>query len=130
VGTADKNIGVMFLNEVALGKEKHIVRDDCSLKAAPPGFDSVVAQGHTEPDPAADITRLVPTSSFLFVSLLFPHLFLFPLSSSVFDGHEVTIPQGKPIQRPEYKSSTFSQTEYLVYKESQVRIRYLLKMQF
>lgn len=48
VGCA-KNIGIMFLNEVALGSEHSITRDDSSLKAAPKGFDSVVARGHTEP---------------------------------------------------------------------------------
>ena len=39
----------MFLNEVALGKEKHIDRDDSSLVAAPKGYDSIVAKGRTEP---------------------------------------------------------------------------------
>ena len=39
----------MFLNEVALGKPKEIVQDDRTLKRAPPGFDSVVARGQTEP---------------------------------------------------------------------------------
>lgn len=45
------NIGIMFLNEVALGKEHHITRDDPSLRQAPKGFDCVVAKGHTEPGP-------------------------------------------------------------------------------
>jgi len=39
----------MFLNEVALGDEHHISRDDSSLKVAPYGYDSVVAMGQTEP---------------------------------------------------------------------------------
>lgn len=39
----------MFLNEVALGREKTITEDDCSLKKAPAGFDSVVARGTVEP---------------------------------------------------------------------------------
>ena len=39
----------MFLNEVALGTEKHIRRDDSSLVKAPPGFDCVVARGRNEP---------------------------------------------------------------------------------
>lgn len=39
----------MFLNEVALGKPKEIVRDDRTLKQAPAGFDSVVARGQREP---------------------------------------------------------------------------------
>lgn len=39
----------MFLNEVVLGNEKHITRDDSSLKKAPNGFDCVIADGQTEP---------------------------------------------------------------------------------
>ncbi|GAV09038.1 hypothetical protein RvY_18641-2 [Ramazzottius varieornatus] len=41
--------GLMFLNEVALGKEYEITRDDSSLKEAPKGHDSVVARGQFEP---------------------------------------------------------------------------------
>lgn len=43
------NIGVMFLSEVALGKEFTITRDDCTLKKAPAGYHSVVARGLLEP---------------------------------------------------------------------------------
>lgn len=39
----------MFLNEVALGNEFSLFRDDGSLKSAPSGYDSVVARGRTEP---------------------------------------------------------------------------------
>jgi len=39
----------MFLNEVALGKEKHIIKDDYRLTSAPPGYDSIIAKGRTEP---------------------------------------------------------------------------------
>ena len=46
------------------------------------------------------------------------------------DGKDVIVPQGKPIENPEGKDSNFSQSEYLVYKESQNRIRYLLLMDF
>ncbi len=46
--TAD-NIGIMFLNEAALGKEHHITMDDWTLTAPPKGFDSIVAKGTTEP---------------------------------------------------------------------------------
>ena len=52
VGTTSyksNQIGIMFLNEVALGKEHPIYRDDPSLVKPPNGFDSVVAQGVTEP---------------------------------------------------------------------------------
>ncbi|XP_066207360.1 protein mono-ADP-ribosyltransferase PARP3 isoform X1 [Saccopteryx leptura] len=45
-----QHIGYMFLGEVALGREHHITRDDPSLQHSPPGFDSVIARGHTEPE--------------------------------------------------------------------------------
>ncbi|XP_076332637.1 protein mono-ADP-ribosyltransferase PARP3-like isoform X2 [Tachypleus tridentatus] len=98
-------IGIMFLCEVVLGKEKIITLDNPSLVKPPTGFDSVLAHGCKEPDPKKDI-----------------HLEL--------DGAKVTVPQGKPITMPQYNKSNFSQSEYLVYKESQVRLRYLLKLKF
>ena len=45
----------MFLAEAALGREHTITRDNGSLRAAPKGFDCIVARGHTEPDPAHDV---------------------------------------------------------------------------
>jgi len=96
---------VMFLAEVALGKEHHITRDDSSLKAAPPGFDSIIAQGHHDPNPADDETIKI-------------------------EGYDVIVPAGKPQNRSQYSNSFFSHTEFLVYKESQVRLRYLLKLKF
>ncbi|KAG9353256.1 hypothetical protein JZ751_017832 [Albula glossodonta] len=104
VGTS-KNTGVMFLNEVALGKEKSITMDDCSLTEPPKGYDCVVARGSVEPDPSKDITIML-------------------------DGKEVAVPQGKAINQPQYRDSSFSNSEYLIYKESQCRIRYLLEMKF
>lgn len=44
-----KNTGVMFLSEVALGRENTITKDNASLKKAPSGYDSVVARGSVEP---------------------------------------------------------------------------------
>lgn len=68
VGTTNSNVGFMFLNEVALGKEHSIWQDDSSLvrgtvllnrpqliRLAPAGFDSIVARGWTEPDPTKDV---------------------------------------------------------------------------
>jgi poly [ADP-ribose] polymerase len=52
VGTTNhnsKNVGIMFLNEVALGKESYITRDDSSLTRPPNGYDCVIARGMTEP---------------------------------------------------------------------------------
>ncbi|TVK90534.1 Metabotropic glutamate receptor 2 [Bagarius yarrelli] len=100
-----KNIGIMFLNEVALGKEYTITRDDPSLRKAPNGYNSVVARGSQEPDPSKDT----------FIEL---------------DGKKVTVPQGKAIAQPQYKDSSFYNSEYLVYQENQCRIRYLLELSF
>jgi len=72
---------------------------------APSGYDSIVAKGWTEPDPAKDIKIKI-------------------------EAHDVIVPQGKPISQAQWNTSSFSQSEYLVYKESQARIRYLLKLQF
>ncbi|OCT85690.1 poly(ADP-ribose) polymerase family member 3 L homeolog isoform X1 [Xenopus laevis] len=105
VGCTSKNLGIMFLNEVALGKEHHITMDDCSLKSPPKGYDSVVARGCTEPDPAKDRVLAL-------------------------DGRKITVPQGPPIKMEKYNCTSFSQSEYLVYKESQARLRYLLLLQF
>ncbi|XP_076870489.1 protein mono-ADP-ribosyltransferase PARP3 [Brachyhypopomus gauderio] len=98
-------IGIMFLNEVALGKECTIVSDDYSLRKAPDGYDSVVARGVQEPDPSKDVVIQL-------------------------DGKEVCVPQGKAISQAQYKGSCFHNSEYLIYKESQCRIRYLLELRF
>ncbi|XP_055069456.1 protein mono-ADP-ribosyltransferase PARP3 [Misgurnus anguillicaudatus] len=98
-------IGIMFLNEVALGKEYTITKDDCSLRKPPAGYDSVVARGQQEPDPSKDV----------FIE---------------FDGKKVAVPQGQAIKQPQYEGSYFYNSEYLIYKENQCRIRYLLELQF
>jgi len=103
VGTTSDNIGFMFLNEVAIGKQHVINKDDSSLRCAPKGFDSIIAKGWTEPDPSKDtILKL--------------------------DGHDVVVPQGKPIKTEYAANSSFSQSEYLIYNENQNQIRYLLKL--
>ncbi|KAB7502845.1 Poly [ADP-ribose] polymerase 3 [Armadillidium nasatum] len=98
----EKDIGFMFLTEVALGKMKFITNVDWSLTSAPDGYDSIVARGHTEPDPKKDKKWTI-------------------------EDHEVIIPVGKPILQKKFKESQFTQSEYLVYKESQARIRYIIK---
>lgn len=104
MGWARGRIGVMFLAEVVLGKEHSITRDDHTLKAAPKGFDSVVARGRHEPDAKHDFVRK-------------------------YDGRAVTIPLGKPQNLKQYAKSNFDHSEYLVYRESQVRIRYAIHVQ-
>ncbi|KFQ33990.1 Poly [ADP-ribose] polymerase 3, partial [Merops nubicus] len=105
VGCTSEKVGVMFLTEVALGKPYRITRDDPTLCQPPAGYDSVLACGRTEPDPAQDAEVLL-------------------------DGKKVLVCQGKPIPMPAYKDSSFSQSEYLVYQESQCRIRYLVQLHF
>lgn len=101
-----KKTGIMFINEVALGKVHEIHSDDWTITKPPAGFDSVLAQGWTEPDPKFDIT----------VKL---------------DGKDVVVPQAKAVTRPAWNTkSRFTQSEYLVYAESQVRMRYMLEIEF
>lgn len=95
----------MFLTEAALGQEHHITRDDPSLTKAPAGCHSVVAKGRTEPDPSQDVKLDL-------------------------EGNAVQVPQGKPVQVPQFQNSSFTQSEYLLYQESQARIRYMLTMRF
>jgi len=106
--TDQNNHGFMFLNEVVLGKPKEINTDDWTLnKKKVEGYkvDSIIARGRTEPEPKKDIT---------------------------IDGEwgKITVPQGKPMAQKEWNDSSFSQTEYLVYDEGQVRIKYILMMKF
>ncbi|KAL3941295.1 MAG: hypothetical protein SGBAC_004318 [Bacillariaceae sp.] len=90
----------MFLCEAPLGKQ-HTVDQDGShasgLKAAPAGFDSVHAVGRTQPKKFTNLKL---------------------------DGKTVKV----PCQKPEdgMKNSSFYHDELLVYKESQVRIRYVM----
>lgn len=123
VGVAAGNTGIMFLNEVALGKEKHITVDDHRLTQAPQGYDSIVAKGHTEPGEVLACSIPV-TQSFTVLSSPDPA----QDTSLTLDGKEVAVPQGRPIKQGKFSGSHFSQSEYLIYKESQNRIRYLLKM--
>ncbi|NXA88959.1 PARP3 polymerase, partial [Melanocharis versteri] len=105
VRCTSKKVGIMFLTEVALGKPYRVTCNDPTLCQPPAGYDSVLACGQTEPDPAQDEEVLL-------------------------DGKKVLVCQGKPIPMPAYKDSSFSQSEYLVYQESQCRIRYLVQLCF
>lgn len=43
-------------------------------------------------------------------------------------GKEVAVPQGKPKEQRQFSDSSFSNSEYLIYKESQCRLRFLLEI--
>ncbi|NXC44746.1 PARP3 polymerase, partial [Penelope pileata] len=105
VGCTSQRVGLMFLMEVALGEPYRITRDDPTLRQPPHGYDSVLACGRTEPDPAQDEEVLL-------------------------DGKKVLVSQGKPVPMAAYKDSSFFQSEYLIYQESQCRIRYLVQLRF
>ena len=100
-----KNIGIMFLVEAALGQEHHITKDDSTLTAPPPGFDCVIAKGRREPNAKDDTVMSI-------------------------DGRRVAVPQGKPIDMQQYKNSSFFNSEYLLYKESQQHLRYVMTLKF
>jgi poly [ADP-ribose] polymerase 2/3/4 len=101
VRRAANNTGILFLTEVALGREEPVTVEQWNYTAAPPGYDSVHAMGRIEPNPALD-------------------------ASTSFDGVKVTVPLGAPISMPPYAHSNFHHSEYLVYSESQARLRYLI----
>lgn len=105
VGFTSKNEGVMFLTEVALGREHSIFNDNSQLRNPPKGFDCVVARGETEPDPSKD-------------------------KEHIMDGKRVMVPQGKPKKMKLDKTTSFSQSEYVVYQESQAYLRYLVQVTY
>jgi hypothetical protein len=82
----------------------------------------VVARGQTEPGRNL-FCKIISESSWVFE--------IDPKddTSITIEGKQITVPAGKPIPTT-YSSSSFSQSEYLVYQENQCRIRYMLKMQF
>ena len=47
----------MFLNEVVLGNEHHILADDWTLTKPPSGYDCIIAKGWTEPGEFALFTK-------------------------------------------------------------------------
>lgn len=106
VGCAGKT-GVMFLVEVCMGDTIHrITKDDSSLnadKVASLKATSVLACGRQEPSSSVRVKG---------------------------EWGDIIVPQGKPEPVKEYATSSFSQSEYLVYQESRARIKYLLEMEF
>jgi len=110
--TAQGHTGVMFLCEAVLGEQRLVTKNgEVQWNEKDPVTahkkHSCLAVGKTEPDPSKDATMDL-------------------------DGVPVVVPQGKVIKNPAVGAATssYSQSEYLVYKESQCRIRYVLKMKF
>jgi poly [ADP-ribose] polymerase len=103
--------GIMLLCEAALGEAKQITQNEWFEEShlvkggKLEKFDSVLAKGRTEPDPSKDTTITI-------------------------DKKTVVVPQGKPSPTDVARTSVFSESEYLVYRESQARIRYILRVKF
>lgn len=95
----------MFLVEAALGHVHSIQRDDSSLTSAPTGYDSILGKGRQEPDSQRNT-----------------HLKI--------DARDVCVPQGSPVPQDDSAGSSFHQSEYLVYKEHQQRLRYVLSFKW
>ncbi|KAG9407568.1 Poly [ADP-ribose] polymerase 3 [Aphanomyces cochlioides] len=94
-----QNVGCLFLVEAALGKMNEIHRDNSSLTQPPSGFDSVLAKGTLHPNPEQD--QLI-----------------------TLDNQEVRVNVGTPVSCG--VSSSFAHDEYLVYQESQQRLRFII----
>lgn len=99
---AGTSTAIMFLAEAALGEEHTITIDDYQLHAAPKGFDSIVARGSTGPDTKKDVQIEI-------------------------DGNQIAVPQSSAIPQTKYSDSRFDKSEFLLYKESQHRIRFMIK---
>lgn len=97
--SSPSRIGVGMLGECVLEKEHHVTRDFTSA-VAPPGVDSIVGMGRTEPDPDAEVALKL-------------------------DGRFVAVPQGKPLLRKEFALSSFSQSEYCVLNPDHVKLRFV-----
>ncbi|CAH8513585.1 unnamed protein product [Dicrocoelium dendriticum] len=91
---------VMFLAEVALGNPHSIYNYDSSIKAPPAGYDSVIGEGVSE------------AASDTFVEVRFPDSTARAFTST-------------PIQRKH--QSNFHYSEYLIYRESQCRLRFVIE---
>jgi len=105
-GLNNDNVGLLLLNEVALGKIHNIQRDDSSLVKPPNGFDSVLAQGTVGPSVKEEFV------------------------DKNLSKHKkgVVIPQGKIVNTG--IQSSFMHNEYLIYNQNQVNMKYLIMMKW
>ena len=105
--SAESPTGLLILARVALGDCHKLFAADEKIKKPPKGFHCVHGVGDTTPNPEQYITRD--------------------------DG--VVIPAGEGVARPcdasvRKKKSALLYDEFIVYDESQVKIEFLLRVQF
>lgn len=98
--TAQNNVGLMLLSEVALG-DMHELTNASFVEKLPAGKHSTKGVGKTSPDPGQAHTRS--------------------------DG--VVIPLGTPVDNTKLRSSLLY-NEYIVYDVAQANVQYLLKLKF
>eukprot|EP00051_Salpingoeca_urceolata_P027695 m.482820 g.482820 ORF g.482820 m.482820 type:complete len:523 (-) comp22675_c0_seq1:139-1707(-) len=103
--TRSKNVGILLLCEVALGKPNEMLSADCTAHLhQPKGTHSTHGKGKVHPDPAATVT---------------------------IDG-DVKVPCGKQKDTGVVNPAgyTLAYNEFIVYDTKQVKFRYLLKVKF
>lgn len=102
--TRSKNVGILLLSEVSLGKSNELLAADYNADKLPSDCQSVKGMGRVGPDPNDTFT--MP------------------------DG--VTVPFGKTTETGVVnpRGYTLNYNEYIVYNTSQVRMRYLVKVKF
>lgn len=99
-----KNVGLVLLCEVALGKPNELLAADYAADKLPKGSHSVMGMGKIAPDPSGHVTMsdgmVVPTGKSKDTGVTNPH------------GY------------------TLNYNEFIVYDTKQIRMRYLMKVQF
>ncbi|CAM9702888.1 unnamed protein product [Lampetra fluviatilis] len=103
--TQKKNVGLVLLSEVALGKCAELLAANDQADKLPKGKHSTKGLGKVAPDPS---------------------------NSVKIDGGDVTVPMGPSTETNVTNPSgfTLNYNEYVVYRPEQVRMRYLLKVSF
>ncbi len=48
----------------------------------------------------------------------------------IFDGLPVIVPQGKPVEQSDWLDSEIRQSEYIVHSTTQIRLRYVMLIQY
>lgn len=101
--TKTKNVGLLLLCEVALGKSRELLASDYYANKLPKGMHSVKGCGKNHPNPASKITK---------------------------DG--VNIPTGNLVDSGVNNPSgyTLQYNEYIVYNTNQIKMKYLFKVKF
>lgn len=121
---AASRVGCVFLAQAALGTVCETMTDRTDLTSAPQGFDSVKACGRQSPNPdEATVVTLHREQQHV------------NDNGGAVDGSDdqmdaVLVPTAKPVLVPRFQNSAFTQDEFVVYKEEQVRIRYIITVKF